>query len=345
MLKHLLHAWDRTSFYLDKKVFYSGVWDCGAFCAFFLCTGTQQPGCVSVAGITDFGGCRQLSVVSYKGLMSERVLQDRFSNGDENKVQLMFRNRYPFRISVEVIDELPFQFQERTGKRELSIEGNSEAELHYFVTPQERGDYRFGKINAFVQGPLQVVSRRYQLGEAQSVKVYPSFVQLRKYTLLGVANRLQETGVKRMRKLGHSLEFEQIKEYVRGDDYRTINWKATARKGELMVNNFTDERSQQIYCLVNKGRVMKMPFGGMTLLDYAINASLVLSGVALQKQDKAGLICYGQNVDAFLPLIKNQRKSIPFLKRCIASRRPFRKRIPKSCFRWFATALHTAACW
>jgi uncharacterized protein (DUF58 family) len=236
--------------------------------------------------------------------MSERVLQDRFSNGDENKVQLMFRNRYPFRISVEVIDELPFQFQERTWKRELSIEGNSEAELHYFVTPQERGDYRFGKINAFVQGPLQVVSRRYQLGEAQSVKVYPSFVQLRKYTLLGVANRLQETGVKRMRKLGHSLEFEQIKEYVRGDDYRTINWKATARKGELMVNNFTDERSQQIYCLVNKGRVMKMPFGGMTLLDYAINASLVLLGVALQKQDKAGLICYGQNVDAFLPADK-----------------------------------------
>jgi uncharacterized protein (DUF58 family) len=127
---------------------------------------------------------------------------------------------------------------------------------------------------------------------------------MRRYSLLGVANRLQETGVKRMRRLGQSMEFEQIKEYVRGDDYRTINWKATARKGDLMVNNFTDERSQQIYCLVNKGRVMKMPFEGMTLLDYAINASLVLSSVALQKQDKAGLICFGQNVDAFLPADK-----------------------------------------
>ena len=118
--------------------------------------------------------------------------------------------------------------------------------------------------------------------------------------LLAVSNRLQEAGVKRIRRLGHSMEFEQIKEYVRGDDYRTINWKATARKDGLMVNNYTDERSQQIYCLINKGRVMKMPFAGMTLLDYAINASLVLSNVALVKQDKAGLITFAENLDTFI---------------------------------------------
>ena len=106
--------------------------------------------------------------------------------------------------------------------------------------------------------------------------------------------------MKRTRKLGHSMEFEQIKEYVRGDDYRTINWKATARKGGLMVNNYTDERSQQIYCLVNKGRVMKMPFNGMTLLDHAINATLVLSNVALVKQDRAGLITFEKNLDTFV---------------------------------------------
>ncbi len=96
------------------------------------------------------------------------------------------------------------------------------------------------------------------------------------------------------------MEFEQIKEYVRGDDFRTINWKATARKDGLMVNSFTDERSQQIYCIINKSRVMKMPFGGMTLLDHAINASLVLSNVALVKQDKAGLITFSENLDAFI---------------------------------------------
>ena len=136
------------------------------------------------------------------------------------------------------------------------------------------------------------------------VKVYPSYVQMRRYQLLAVSNRLQEAGVKRMRRLGHSMEFEQIKEYVSGDDYRTINWKATARKTDLMVNNYTDERSQQIYCIINKGRVMKMPFDGMTLLDHAINASLVLSNVALVKQDKAGLITFAENLDSFLPADK-----------------------------------------
>jgi uncharacterized protein (DUF58 family) len=124
---------------------------------------------------------------------------------------------------------------------------------------------------------------------------------MRRYQLHAIGSHLQEAGVKRMRKLGHSMEFEQIKEYVRGDDYRTLNWKATARHGNFMVNTFTDERSQQIYCIINKGRVMKMPFAGMTLLDYAINASLVLSNVALQKQDRAGLITFAQQLDAFIP--------------------------------------------
>ena len=88
------------------------------------------------------------------------------------------------------------------------------------------------------------------------------------------------------------MEFEHIKEYVVGDDFRTVNWKATARRGALMVNNYQDEKSQQVFCLIDKGRVMKMPFEGMTLLDYAINASLAMSSVAIKKDDKAGLITF-----------------------------------------------------
>jgi uncharacterized protein (DUF58 family) len=146
---------------------------------------------------------------------------------------------------------------------------------------------------------------------------------MRRYQLLAIANRLQEVGVKRTRKLGHSMEFEQIKEYVRGDDYRTINWKATARKSGLMVNNFTDERSQQIYCLINKGRVMKMPFEGMTLLDYAINASLVLSNVALVKQDRAGIITFEKNIDTFLQAEKKPTQMSKILETLYRQRTEF----------------------
>ena len=235
-----------------------------------------------------------------KGITAERITGERFSIGDENKVVLTLHNHYGFPVRTSIIDELPFQFQERKWLKKAKLERDKSHQLEYHLRPTTRGEYAFGSINLFVHAPLQLVKRHYVFPAEETVKVYPSYIQMRRYQLLAVSNRLQEAGVKRIRKIGHSMEFEQIKEYVRGDDYRTINWKATARKEGLMVNNFTDERSQQIYCLINKGRVMKMPFHGMTLLDYAINAALVLSNVALVKQDKAGLITFEKNIDSFL---------------------------------------------
>lgn len=241
-----------------------------------------------------------LLYVIKKGITAQRLVGDRFSIGDPNKVGLLITNNYGFNAKIGVIDEVPVQFQERNWLRKLSIQSGSTHLLDYFLKPLSRGEYIFNSMIVFVHAPLRLVKRRYEFEATQTVKVYPSYIQMRRYQLLAVSNRLQEAGVKKLRKLGHSMEFEQIKEYVRGDDYRTINWKATARRGDLMVNNYTDERSQQIYCLINKGRVMKMPFGGLTLLDYAINAALVLTNVALVKQDRAGIITFEKNLDTFL---------------------------------------------
>ena len=105
-----------------------------------------------------------------------------------------------------------------------------------------------------------------------------------------------------MRKTGHSLEFEQIREYVSGDDIRSINWKATGRTGgQLMINNYTDEKSQQVYCILDKGRAMKMAFEGLSLLDHAVNATLAMSSVAISRQDRAGFISFGDRDGDFLP--------------------------------------------
>jgi uncharacterized protein (DUF58 family) len=234
------------------------------------------------------------------GILAGREVPERFSIGDPNKVIIRLQNKYGFPVHTSIIDELPVQFQDRKWLRKVTIGRDASFALEYLLTPTSRGEYIFNDINVFVHAPLRLVKRRYVFTAEQMVKVYPSYIQMRRYQLLAVSNRLQEAGVKKIRKIGQSMEFEQIKEYVRGDDYRTINWKATARKDGLMVNNYTDERSQQIYCLVNKGRVMKMPFNGLTLLDHAVNASLVLSNVALVKQDKAGIITFEKNLDTFL---------------------------------------------
>ena len=239
---------------------------------------------------------------SKKPVDVQRELPEQFSNSDQNKIILHLSNNYPFVIVLRIIDELPKQFQQRNFYLFATMKANEDITLDYQLRPTERGEYFFHDINVFMKSPLGLVVRRKIIRAEKMVKVLPSFFALRKYELLAYSNQLAEAGSRRIRKIGHSLEFEQIKEYVAGDDIRNINWKATGRKGgQLMVNNYTDEKSQQVYCIIDKGRVMKMPFDGLTLLDYAINAALILSRVALVKQDKAGLVSFSEQIGEFLP--------------------------------------------
>jgi uncharacterized protein (DUF58 family) len=231
-----------------------------------------------------------------------RQLPDRMSNGDPNPVHLDVTNQFPFPATLRLVDELPDQLQQRHFRLDLSLKPGESRTLDYIVHPKERGEYTFHNINVFIRSPFGLLIRRKILPAETMVRVLPSFLTLRQYELLAASDNLAESGVKRIRKLGHSLEFEQIKEYVMGDDIRSLNWKATARKGgHLMVNTFIDEKSQQVYCVIDKGRVMKMPFNGLSLLDYAINATLVLSRVALVRQDKAGLLTFADQIGTFLP--------------------------------------------
>lgn len=236
-----------------------------------------------------------------KGIFARRTHADRFSNGDDNAVQINIENKYAFDVKLEVIDEIPVQFQRRDVLFKAALKAGRNVIISYDLRPVKRGTYHFGTVNIFASTSIGFINCRYKFEQPADVPVYPSYIQMRKYQLMAISNRLPEAGVKKVRKLGHSIEFEQVKEYVAGDDYRTLNWKATARKGQFMVNNFTDEKSQQVYCVIDKGRVMKMPFEGMALMDYAINAALVLSNAVLLKQDKAGLITFGEKMGAFLP--------------------------------------------
>jgi uncharacterized protein (DUF58 family) len=236
-----------------------------------------------------------------QGLVARRDAPEKLSNGDENEIPLHIENRYRLPLRVRIIDEIPFQFQLRDFSLDLRLDAGAKKSITYRLRPVRRGEYEFGALNAYASTPIRLVSRRYRFSEGKIVPVYPSFIQMRRYELLAISNRLAEAGIKKVRKIGHTLEFDQIREHVRGDDYRTINWKATARKNTFMVNQYEDEKSQQVYSIIDKGRVMKMPFEGMSLLDYAINASLVLSNIAIYKQDKAGLITFAERVGTLLP--------------------------------------------
>ncbi len=231
-----------------------------------------------------------------QGLHGARFTPDKLSNGDDNPVRIYIENRHTFAVSLTVYDEIPHQFQRRDIAFALHVKPKHHTTVEYALRPVKRGEYHFGSVNVMVRSPLGLLLRRYRFSADKKVPVYPSFLQMRKYELLAISDRLTEIGIKKIRRLGHNMEFEQIKEYVSGDDFRTLNWKATARRSLLMVNTYQDERSQQVYSLIDKGRTMQMPFNGLSLLDYAINASLVLSNIALRKSDKAGVITFQHKV-------------------------------------------------
>ncbi len=236
-----------------------------------------------------------------KGVFAKRHAPERLSNSDDNELGIFVENWYPFNISIGIIDEIPFQFQKRDIWFKTDLNPRQRKLINYILRPTKRGEYAFGAIRVYVRTPLSLISRRYSFAQAETLPVYPSFLQMRKYELMAISNHLSDMGIKKIRRLGHSLEFEQVKNYVQGDDYRTINWKATARRGGLMTNSYMDEKSQHVYCIIEKSRAMKMPFDGLSLLDYAINASLVLSNVALLKEDKAGLITIAEKIGAVVP--------------------------------------------
>ena len=238
-----------------------------------------------------------LLFLNKNGLIGKRIVPEKLSNGDQNPIVISIKSDYSFAIFVKIIDEIPAQFQVRDFEIKRKIKANSADDIQYYLRPTTRGEYYFGSLNVYVSSPLRLVARRFTFNRDESVATYPSFMQLRKFDLMAFSNSLFQYGVKKVRRIGHTMEFEQIKEYVAGDDIRTLNWKATAKKNSLMVNQFQDEKSQNVYLMIDKGRTMKMPFNGMSLLDYAVNSTLVLSNIILKKHDKAGIFSFSKKVE------------------------------------------------
>ena len=233
-------------------------------------------------------------------IITERILPEKLSNGDDNGIKIIVKSNYGIEVFCTVIDELPFQFQLRDFSMYKNIPVGEEKVFTYKIRPTERGEYNFGDTLVYTKTKLGLVTRRFRETNETMVKTYPSFIQLKKYDFISFNSSNLQIGLKKIRRIGNSFEFEQIKDYVRGDNIKDINWKATAKRNQLMVNQYQDEKSQQIYSIIDTGRVMKMPFEELSLLDYAINASLVISSVVLRKHDKAGLFSFSKKPGNFV---------------------------------------------
>lgn len=231
------------------------------------------------------------------GIYATRTLPEKLSNGDDNTIEIIISNTNTYTCSIKVIDELPVQLQIRDFLITTTLKPAEEKKLTYTLRPTSRGEYHFGHLNVYSQSPIKFISRKQKYATGAMVPNYPSFLQLKKYEFIAFTNRLKNYGLKKIRRIGHTLEFEQIKNYVPGDDVRNINWKATAKRNQVMVNQYQDEKSQPVYSIIDTGRVMKMPFNRLSLLDYAINSTLAISNIVMKKNDKAGMFTFSRKVE------------------------------------------------
>jgi uncharacterized protein (DUF58 family) len=230
----------------------------------------------------------------------ERNVPRIMSLGSENVITIKLNNNSPSAFSITLIDELPYQLQIRNNQHIFQLMAHGEKEIVEIIRPVKRGEYHFGKVHLFLTSKLSLLQRRISYQLEQTVPVYPSIQDVKKFELRTVSKLSTFLGIKKTRRLGQSYEFDQISEYSVGDNYQSMNWKATSKSGQLMVNRYTDEKAQHIYSFIDKSRYMKMPFEGMTLLDYAINASLIIASSSIKKDDRAGLLTFSDKVETLI---------------------------------------------
>lgn len=242
-----------------------------------------------------------------KPIVIQRKYPEKMSNGDVNSFSLLVSSSYAIGVKARILEEMPLQLQMRQNEFFLRLSPDKGHEIEFELSPKSRGVYSFGRCNVLISH-LGLFERKFTLEGNLDIPCYPSFIQMRKYQLLATTDRLVELGIKRIRRIGTTMEFDHIREYVKGDEYRHMNWKASAKHNKLMINQYQEEKSQPIYSFIDLGRVMRMPFQEMTLLDYAINATLVLSNAAILKQDRAGMLTFSKEVDNHIAAERNNKQ-------------------------------------
>lgn len=234
-------------------------------------------------------------------LLVIREVPLKLSLSDGDTIYYTIENKSQSNVHVEFYDELPEQFQHRDMIRALILEPEEIKEIPYFIRPYERGEYHFGNCHLIYSvAPFEFIQRRLVFDLETTSMVIPSVKQMRKHELQVFSQTASLSGIRKIRQVGENDEFEHIRPYAQGDNIKSINWKATSRQNLLMVNQYQNSRHQSVYCILDKGRSMKMPFDGMTLLDYSINSVLSISNIILKKFDYAGLITFSDTIDSMV---------------------------------------------
>ena len=237
-----------------------------------------------------------------------RIVDEKLALGALNAVTIEVQNKTndPLRLMIRDLPPPTFEL-DRSVEGQLTLPPDPRpVRFVYNVTPPAKGDFRFGDLYLQYPGRLGLIRRQGVVAAGQSVKVYPNLQETAKYELLARRGRLMQLGIRTAKVRGGGSEFESLREYVPGDEYKKIDWSATARRGKLITRQYEAERSQNIVLLLDTGRTMLQAVQKMAKLDYVVNTALMLAYVAAASDDKVGLMAFDAEIRAYLPPAKSK---------------------------------------
>lgn len=236
-----------------------------------------------------------------KAFVAERQMQRVASLQNPHPVTITLSNRGSRPVEVWVRDDVPDECDADREQFHVQLPPTSRSTISYQLSAHRRGSFWLRAVYLRVVSSLRLWQRDFRLPVESPLHVYPDMRQMREYALLARTDRLNLVGLRRTRRIGQDNEFERLRDYTLDDNYKHIDWRTTARRNKLTVKDFQANQSQRVLFLVDCGRMMTNTSGGISLLDHAFNAALMLSYVALNKGDSVGLLCFSDEIQAFVP--------------------------------------------
>ena len=235
------------------------------------------------------------------GFSVERVAGRVSSLKKPHTVKLTIFNRFNSRFEIAVRDGVDADLCPEPERFDVELPARSRLTLEYTLRARRRGAFRISSVNVRVKSRLGFWQRQMAYPAETVIHVYPDMQQLGQYAMLARTDRLNLLGVRRTRRIGQDHDFERLRDYTVDDNYKHIDWRATARRRKLTVRDYQSSQSQRIIFLLDCGRMMTNEAGGLSLLDHGLNALLMLSHVALRQNDSVGLIAFSDRVHGFVP--------------------------------------------
>jgi uncharacterized protein (DUF58 family) len=244
------------------------------------------------------------------GLRWSREHEDKLSLGVWNPVVLRAVCDLDRPVRLRVRDAVPVLLSARGEQGAGACPAAGEWSLSYSVFPLHRGDYALGPLSVRYLGPLGLAWRQHEVDLRDDVKVYPNLRSVRSYETLLRRGRVAEIGLRNTRRWGEGSEFERLRVYTPDDEFRRIDWKATARRHLPIVVDYQLERNQTILLALDTGRLManRLPLpaeddtvpNALTRLDHSLNAALLLTYAAQEYGDRVGLLAFSDRVSRWV---------------------------------------------